>query len=111
MRVGIVLLFNCLQSEKQISYFGIIRYLPNYFSGIPNYFSGIPNYFSGIPNHFFKQEGNADPALKPDFYIFLLIFQHKCIFLVLCKLYHLKVTMWHISVKVSTKATLCVSMK
>ena len=24
-----------------------------------------------------KQEGNADPALKPDFYIFLLIFQHK----------------------------------
>jgi len=25
----------------------------------------------------FKQEGNADSALKPDFYIFLLIFQHK----------------------------------
>jgi len=24
-----------------------------------------------------KQEGNADPALKPDFHIFLLIFQHK----------------------------------
>ena len=23
------------------------------------------------------QEGNADPALKPDFYIFLVIFQHK----------------------------------
>jgi len=23
------------------------------------------------------QEGNADPALKPDFHIFLLIFQHK----------------------------------
>ena len=30
---------------------------------------------------FFKQEGNADPALKPDFYIFLLIFQHKWMFL------------------------------
>jgi len=25
----------------------------------------------------FKQEGNADSAFKPDFYIFLLIFQHK----------------------------------
>jgi len=25
--------------------------------------------------------GNADPALKPDFYIFLLIFQHKWMFL------------------------------
>jgi len=24
-----------------------------------------------------KQEGNADPVLKPDFYIFPLIFQHK----------------------------------
>jgi len=24
-----------------------------------------------------QQEGNVDPALKPDFYIFLLIFQHK----------------------------------
>jgi len=24
-----------------------------------------------------KQEGNADPALNPDRYIFLLIFQHK----------------------------------
>ena len=23
------------------------------------------------------QEGNVDPALKPDFYIFLLMFQHK----------------------------------
>ena len=23
-----------------------------------------------------KQEGNVDPALKPDFYIFLLIFQN-----------------------------------
>ena len=28
-----------------------------------------------------KQEGNADPALKPDFYIFLLFFQHKWMFL------------------------------
>ena len=28
-----------------------------------------------------KQEGNADPALKPDFHIFLLIFQHKWMFL------------------------------
>ena len=28
-----------------------------------------------------KQEGNADPALKPDFYIFLVIFQHKWMFL------------------------------
>ena len=33
-----------------------------------------------------EQEGNTDPALKPDFDIFLLIFH-----------YHLKVTMWHIS--------------
>ena len=24
-----------------------------------------------------QEEGNVDPALKPDFYIFLLIFQHK----------------------------------
>ena len=39
-----------------------------------------------------EQEGNTDPALKPDFDIFLLIFQHKWIFH-----YHLKVTMWHIS--------------
>ena len=28
-----------------------------------------------------QPEGNADPALKPDFYIFLLIFQHKWMFL------------------------------
>ena len=28
-----------------------------------------------------KQEGNADPTLKPDFYIFVLIFQHKSMFL------------------------------
>ena len=28
-----------------------------------------------------KQEGNADPAIKLDFYIFLLIFQHKSMFL------------------------------
>ena len=28
-----------------------------------------------------KQEGNADSTLKPDFYIFLLIFQHKWMFL------------------------------
>ena len=27
------------------------------------------------------QEGNADPALKPDFYIFLLFFHHKWMFL------------------------------
>ena len=27
------------------------------------------------------QEGNADPALNPGFYIFLLIFQHKWMFL------------------------------
>jgi len=40
----------------------------------------------------------------PDFCIFLLIFQHMFP-------YHLKVTMRHISVKVLTKATLCVSMK
>jgi len=28
-----------------------------------------------------RQEGNADPALKPDSYIFLLLFQHKRMFL------------------------------
>jgi len=28
-----------------------------------------------------QQEGNADPSLKLDFYIFLLIFQHKWMFL------------------------------
>ena len=28
-----------------------------------------------------QPEGNADPALKPNFYIFLLIFQHKWMFL------------------------------
>ena len=28
-----------------------------------------------------KQEGNADPAIKLDFYICLLIFQHKWMFL------------------------------
>ena len=26
------------------------------------------------------KEGNADPTLKPEFYIFLLIFQHKWMF-------------------------------
>jgi len=33
----------------------------------------------------FKQEGNADSAFKPDFYIFLLIFQHKWMFPYQCK--------------------------
>jgi len=30
---------------------------------------------------YIQQEGNADLALKSDFYIFLLIFQHKLMFL------------------------------
>ena len=60
-------------------------------------------YFTNIN---LKQEGNVDPTLKPYFYIFLLIFQHK-----------VKVSLpfeGHNvanSVKVLTKATLCVSMK
>jgi len=41
-----------------------------------------------------KLEENAAPALQPDFYNFLLIFRHKWMFP-----YHLKITMWHISVK------------
>ena len=28
-----------------------------------------------------KQEGNADPTLEPDFFIFLLLFKHKWMFL------------------------------
>ena len=47
--------------------------------------------------------------------IFFIIFSqflntNEC-FLVKCKPYHLKVTTWHIRVKVSTKAPLCVSIK
>jgi len=40
-----------------------------------------------LHNSISKQEGNAYPELKPDFYIFLLIFLHKKMFP-----YHLKVT-------------------
>jgi len=46
-----------------------------------------------------KQEGIADPALKPDFYIFSYFFNTNECFLVQCKPYHLKVTMWHIGDK------------
>ena len=35
----------------------------------------------GWSNTSHKQEGNAYPVLKPDFYVFLLIFQHKWMFL------------------------------
>ena len=59
-----------------------------------------------------QQEGNADHALKTDFYIFLLIFQHKWMFLSTMQTLPFEGhNVAYISVKVLTKATLCVSMK
>ena len=48
------------------------------------------------------QDGNVDHALKPDFYIFLLIFRHKCVFLS---------TMQTLPFEGNNLATLCVTMK
>ena len=35
------------------------------------------NWLKALGQQVSKKEGNADPALKLDFYIFLQIFQHK----------------------------------
>ena len=48
------------------------------------------------------QEGNVDPALKPDSNIFLLIFRHKWMFLS---------TMQTLPFEGNNLATLCVTMK
>jgi len=60
-----------------------------------------------------KQEGNADPALKPDFYIFLLIFQHKWMFLSTIHVQTLQFEGHTVAYRCKglTKATVCVSMK
>ena len=67
-----------------------------------------------------EQEGNADPTLKSDFYIFIPILQHKKTTLntnyyknhVKCQGHlNVKVIMQHVCEKVLTYETMCVSMK
>jgi len=52
---------------------------PNAYLGLLSMISLTKSYCSfSLHIHFhIKQVGNEDPALKPEFYIFLLLFQHK----------------------------------